>query len=324
MKWFEIALLFLSLGNSNEDILDIPIALDHVLLDEIEYMNSFSNPLSNDVSNDVFFYLYTREGPISGEELILNNDVSLESSFFNPDNLTKLIIHGFRDNSKNPMAWNMKDELLYQEEVNVILVDWSKIAGGIDYINIAKRTVDVGSCVARFLEFLVEKGADLDDFHLIGHSLGAHVAGFAGAALRNGTVARITGLDPAMPGFNKVSPKDRLDRSNAKFVDCIHTCSGTLGLTEAICTADFYPNGGKNIQPGCPFYDLGKCSHFRSFEFFTESIKPNHHFITQSCSVDDGSPCKPSSVEMGYYVSTSAKGMFYGVTNSEYPFALIH
>lgn len=48
-----------------------------------------------------------------------------------------------------------------------------------------------------------QHGMRSEQFHLIGHSLGAHASGNAGEKyqyLMNGTkVARITGLDPAQP-----------------------------------------------------------------------------------------------------------------------------
>ncbi|XP_014275645.1 pancreatic triacylglycerol lipase [Halyomorpha halys] len=323
MKCLTTILIFVFLGSSRGGELHNSFLLAYY--EELENLTPRSNSLSEDVSNEVLFYLYTKEEPNERQQLILNDVDVFQSSFFNPDNPTKIIIHGFLDCSTNPMAQTIKNSLLEQEDVNVILVDWGKIAKGLDYIKIAMETVDIGAFVARFMEFLVENGAQLDDFHLIGHSLGAHIAGFAGAGVTNGTVARITGLDPAMPGFYNAPSDKRLDRSDAKFVDCIHTCAGMLGLTEAICTADFYPNGGKNMQPGCPFYDFGRCSHLRSYEYLNESIIPTHQFPTESCPsppVRDHSQCEPSSIKMGYYVSTSAKGIFYGVTNSKYPFAV--
>lgn len=68
-----------------------------------------------------------------------------------------------------------------------------------------------------------------------------------------------TGLDPALPGFTLDKPTLRLDAADAVFVDCIHTCAGFLGIDEAICSADYYPNYGKN-QPGCHWFDLGQFS----------------------------------------------------------------
>ncbi|MEQ2158209.1 hypothetical protein GOODEAATRI_009878, partial [Goodea atripinnis] len=89
-----------------------------------------------------------------------------------------------------------------------------------------------------------EEGASLSSIHLIGVSLGAHLAGFVGANL-NGTIGRITGLDPAGPMFTSATPEERLDPSDAMFVDVLHTDMNSHGHI------DFYANGGSD-QPGCP------------------------------------------------------------------------
>lgn len=63
---------------------------------------------------------------------------------------------------------------------------------------------------------------DPNDIHLIGHSLGAHTAGYAGEKLR-GNIGRITGLDPAEPYFQGMPSHVRLDYTDAQLVDVIHT-----------------------------------------------------------------------------------------------------
>ena len=116
----------------------------------------------------------------------------------------------------------------------------------------------------------------------MGHSLGAHVAGGAGAAVTLGRVPRITGytnliilletelianllrlagLDPAGPFFSLNDTTTRLDPSDGDFVDIIHTNGGTLlgdelGFLPPIGHIDFYPNGGQ-FQPGCSAHYLG-------------------------------------------------------------------
>ena len=62
-----------------------------------------------------------------------------------------------------------------------------------------------------------------------------------------------SGLDPAGPAFELVNSiaHNSLDTSDAEFVDVIHTAGGAAGFYEALGHADFYPNGGTPIQPGC-------------------------------------------------------------------------
>lgn len=90
--------------------------------------------------------------------------------------------------------------------------------------------------------------------HLIGHSLGAHISGFAGNYIQyysGKNLARISGCDPAGPLFFLTSPSNRLDSSDAVFVDVIHTDSLKYGYILPVGDVDFYPNGGVASQPGC-------------------------------------------------------------------------
>lgn len=148
---------------------------------------------------------------------------------------------------------------------------------------------------------------NLNKVHMMGHSLGAHLCGNAGYTLKrdfNLTLGRITGLDPAEPFFSGVDPIVRLDRTDARFVDVVHShakpfAHGGMGLAQAIGHIDFYPNGGYD-NPGCgramntyiddekgSFYwgiqQYISCDHMRSYQFFTESINAHCPFYAISC-----------------------------------------
>ncbi|GIY72446.1 pancreatic triacylglycerol lipase [Caerostris extrusa] len=118
-------------------------------------------------------------------------------------------------------------------------------------------------------------------------------------------------LDPAGPRFYDAPLEERLDPSDALFVDAIHTDAGHgliegLGLRSQVGHVDFYPNGGKD-QPGChssPFTILPRigihraaryyvtCDHFRSVEYYIDSIQssvqprfgePSCQFVGVAC-----------------------------------------
>ncbi|XP_076546775.1 endothelial lipase isoform X2 [Osmia lignaria lignaria] len=202
------------------------------------------------------FNLYTRENPFGEEQLFLNNTEVLYASHFNESRPTKFIIHGFSDTGNEAWVRGLIDAYLLHEDVNVIVVGWGILAADI-YPLAANNTRRVGEFLGDFLEFLNhESNLEYKDVHISGHSLGSHVAGFAGAYL-DGRIGRITGLDPASPLFETISgivdPEFRLDPTDAQFVDVIHTSGPAFGFLAPLGHADFYPNNGTFPQPGCSF-----------------------------------------------------------------------
>lgn len=143
------------------------------------------------------------------------------------------------------------------------------------------------------------------DIHLIGHSLGAHTAGYVGQQIQG--IGRITGLDPAEPYFQGMGPTVRLDPSDAEFVDVIHTDGRSFfllempgyGMSQPCGHIDFYPNNGKE-QPGCALSQEGgtlipltlikdgieeasrvllACNHVRAIKLFIDSINGKCPYI---------------------------------------------
>jgi pancreatic triacylglycerol lipase len=118
---------------------------------------------------------------------------------------------------------------LSRGEFNIIAVDWAAGAKTINYFWARKRVKDTGRTVANFIKFLVAHGGlSLDSLTLVGHSLGAHVAGFAGK-FTHGEINTIFGLDPAGPLFSLKSKSERLSECDAKYVETIVTDGGYLG-----------------------------------------------------------------------------------------------
>lgn len=90
---------------------------------------------------------------------------------------------------------------------------------------------------------------------------------------------RISALDPAFPLFYLTAGlAAHLSKHDAEFVDVIHTDAWLYGAPSSTGTADFWPNGGKTLQPGCPkrnykmLSDNDLSSHRRSWWFWAESV----------------------------------------------------
>lgn len=94
-----------------------------------------------------------------------------------------------------------------------IRVDWA--GGSLPlYTQATANTRLVGLELAYLIQKLRDDhGLRTEDVHIIGHSLGAHTAGYAGERVPN--IGRITALDPAEPYFQGMSSHIRLDPTDA-------------------------------------------------------------------------------------------------------------
>lgn len=218
--------------------------------------------------------LYTRDNATCGT-LLSHTNLSAQPQF-NLSKPTTFVIHGYRPTG-SPPVWvqNIEKMLLDREDMNVIIVDWNRGAANVNYFKAVENTHKAADNLTAFIKMMQEHGASLSSIHMIGVSLGAHISGFVGANL-NRSIGRITALDPAGPQFIGTPPEDRLDHTDAQFVDVLHTDIDALGFREPLGHIDFYANGGAD-QPGCPKTILSgtsyfKCDHQRSVLLYLDSV----------------------------------------------------
>ncbi|MBD2536865.1 hypothetical protein H6G97_49635 [Nostoc flagelliforme FACHB-838] len=201
---------------------------------------------------------------------------------------TYVVIHGYQStggnvgNNYKAADWmeNIAQTIRQRESnANIILLDWEQGASSLWYSTSAARTRDVASQLATYL---VNNGVDPTYTNLIGHSLGAHIAGFTGSTYRESTgrsLTQIVGLDPAGPEFEGKAASERLDPIDANRVVSIHT-SETLGYDARLATLDVYTNWNDLFQPG-QWNFAG--NHSYAHTLYTELLQGNS--FTQSNGV---------------------------------------
>ncbi|KAK9889978.1 hypothetical protein WA026_008789 [Henosepilachna vigintioctopunctata] len=291
-----------------------------------EYLSDNRNLKSSVSLSDLNLYLYTRENRKTPLH-ITNNDVEsvVSSGIFNPNKRIISITHGWNNDHKSECNTELLDAILDTHDVNVLVTDWGSIAHEF-YIPAEQAVPDIGRFLGDFINQLVSKyGLSYKQVTLIGHSLGAHVAGAAGAIAKE-KVSLIIGLDPALPLIGR-DPDLHLDPTDAEFVHIIHTCGGFLGFFDPLGHADFYPNGGVDAQPGCFLDLLGTCSHGRSFKYLADSISNSKQkFWAYKCknyATYENRECDNNEVSfMGTLEpDRSASGSYFLETHAAPPYA---
>ncbi|KAK9881653.1 hypothetical protein WA026_017171 [Henosepilachna vigintioctopunctata] len=278
------------------------------------------------LEESVDFSLFTREQP-NGISIV--EAIELGDTSFDPKKPTKMITHGWLSSGTADTCVTIRDGYLKSSDVNVIVMDWSDIADNYFYIKPMLAVPDVADYYAQFISDLIEeRKVDPKDIHLVGHSLGAHISGLVSYRLNGTKLGRVTGLDPAYPGFGYINIHgERISENSADFVDVIHSCGNFLGLMGPIGHADFYPNGGTMPQPGCHYNLLEACSHGRSWQFYADSLNnPDMPFYAVQCNEweqFENKECnKTEMIVMGANTPTSARGKYYLKTRAESPFSM--
>ncbi|ODM89345.1 Lipase member H [Orchesella cincta] len=295
-------------------------------------------------ADDVRFLLYNKRNLGVSQELRYNDTESFKKSSFNPQEKTVFLIHGFWTNSSSPMPTTLKKAFLEASvPFNLIVVDWGLLSkpeppkvlyAPVAYSMVVKRSIPiVYNRIADFIRFMrASNYTSLKKLKIIGHSLGAHVAGGVGRTVasfpesKGRKLARVTGLDPAGPLFQKLPVGQKITKDDAEFVDIYHTAAGTLGISAFTDGhVNFIPNGGHH-QPGCvdptnPVLgeaEFGSCSHNFVTKIYAASI--TRSFLACECdpelaiknecpvncnvTVLAGEPC-PASTRGQYYFETT-------------------
>ncbi|KAL1493050.1 hypothetical protein ABEB36_011189 [Hypothenemus hampei] len=273
--------------------------------------------------DDITFFIYTPDDltGISLKASQANNITKLTTFSLNRD--TVVIIHGWKNSNISAVNKKIRTALFQSRNVNVIVVDWSPIAAK-NYISAQASVLAVGNFIGDFLITLNnEVGYSLGRITLVGHSLGAHIAGNTGAKASS-QINTIIGLDPAGPLFSSSNIDNRLDPTDGQYVEVIHTNAGILGYAIRMGHVDYYPNGG-TIQPGCGVDIGGSCAHSRSYAYYAESVN-NNKFLSRLCSnylqFLTGACEGNTEILLGAYpVTRATEGQYFLRTNSNSPFA---
>ncbi|XP_077295526.1 pancreatic lipase-related protein 2-like [Arctopsyche grandis] len=267
---------------------------------------------------DVIFKLYTRKNPTSGNTITYNDVNSLTTSNFDKSKAVKIIAHGWNNNGGSEVCTLITQKFLAAMDVNVICVDWGAGANGL-YGSAVSHVPPVGRFVAKLIDWLIDHGSNVNNFHIMGHSLGGHITGIASRSVTKGKITYITAFDPAAPFFG--SGSERIRPGDANYVEIIHTNAGNLGLEDPVGDNDFYPNGGED-QPGCGILDVG-CSHGRSYQFFAYSLN-NQGFMANQCKtlseVQHNKCANLSKLHMGGASVKSKVGLFLLETTAIPPY----
>ncbi|CAG9766413.1 unnamed protein product [Ceutorhynchus assimilis] len=260
--------------------------------------------------NEIYYQVLTTDG------MALQNAGYIQGKFL------FILLHDFTSNGYTGWIKHITKVLKSRTvECNVISVDWH--AGSEPPYDQAIANARVVALeVTHFLKFLREShNVTLEQVHLIGHGVGAHIAGYVGHELK---VKKISGLDPSGPRFDGMPAQVKLDATDADYVEVLHTDVGARCSTKQSDVLSLTRSGLNKgeIIPGC--------SHKRAFKYYIESLEiEDCTFLGIKCGsylefkqgkcTDCGENCRTFGLVT---YSKRNNGSYFLQTNSKKPYCL--
>lgn len=83
-------------------------------------------------------------------------------------------------------------EIISKSNTNIIYVDWENASKGL-YFVVRYRIKKVSEAIVNLINLLIDQNYSANNIHMLGFSLGAHIAGLSGKNIKEGKIASIIG-----------------------------------------------------------------------------------------------------------------------------------
>lgn len=262
-------------------------------------------------------------GPEANAVYAISELRDLCSVNFEHDRRTIVFASGWVSDSGRDIKRKLEEITKCCDNYNVIIVDF---ATSITHLyTSATSDIDLASyALLKVLDALLLNDVDYRDIILVGHSVGTQIAATASKWFSNERLHRLDKLPLLValdPTHTCSTDNNCLSSYVANQTLVIHGNNGFYGISEALGTVDYYPNGDCQMQPSCKSQ---VCSHVFPVWVFVESVcKPDSFYAVQCKDTESwkrGICHKNEVIQINLDLPPHARGKFFSATNLNAPY----
>lgn len=134
--------------------------------------------------DQVSFYVYNKNNENSTAILLSQSETITSLTDFDISLPTVVLVHGWHATYNTSFPLEAGRKYMSLSNANVISVNWDETAQ-LDYLEAYAAVSNIGKYLGQLLQDIsATYDYSLDKVTLVGHSLGAHIAGFAGNVIQ--------------------------------------------------------------------------------------------------------------------------------------------